>query len=92
MEENIVQVRKGAAVVAFDENKVLLVRNGEKSGHTTGVYGLPAGSLKEGEEYVDAAAREFNEESGLNTEKRYLVKLPTFYEAELKRKDGQKKF
>jgi len=92
MTENNIPVKKGAAVIAFKDGKVLLVSSGEKSGHASGVYALPSGSLDENESYIDAAAREFEEESGLKTETKYLVKLPTFYEAELLRKDGLKKF
>lgn len=83
---------KTSSVVVFDNNKILLVKAGERSGHSTGIYGLPAGRLKENESYEDAAIREFNEEAGLFTTSEYLIKLPTFYEAELERKDGLKKF
>jgi ADP-ribose pyrophosphatase YjhB (NUDIX family) len=79
---------KSVAVVIFRGDEVLLVRNGPSSDHPTGKYGLPAGKVKvEVEEsWEEAAIRECEEESGLKPER--LVKLPTFYEAELERKDG----
>ncbi len=84
--------KKGSAVVVFNDDKVLLILSGKASGHANGVYALPSGSVDEGETYEDAAIREFNEETGLKTDHKYLLKLPTFYEAELERKDGLKKF
>ncbi|MFA5895133.1 MAG: NUDIX hydrolase [Candidatus Shapirobacteria bacterium] len=80
---------KSVTVVILDGDKVLLVKNGESSDHPTGVYGLPAGKVDEGETWEGAAIRECEEESGLKPTK--LMKMPTFYEAELPRKDGSTK-
>ena len=91
MKENNVFI-KTSAVVAFQKNKVLLIKSSKNSGHLTGMYSLPAGRLENNETYVQAGVREFEEESGLKTEEKYLVKLPTFYKAELKRKSGSRKF
>ena len=82
-------VTKGVATIIFDGDKVLLVKNGISSNHPTGVYGLPAGTVEENEEWEVAAVRECQEESGLTPLK--LIKLPTFYEADLPRKDGTAK-
>jgi 8-oxo-dGTP pyrophosphatase MutT (NUDIX family) len=83
---------KSVFVVAFDRSKILMVKAGEKSGQTTGIFGLPAGKLDKGESYIQAAKREFNEETGLSTDLKYLTRLPGFYTAELERKDGLRKF
>jgi ADP-ribose pyrophosphatase YjhB (NUDIX family) len=78
-------------VVVIEDGKVLLVRNGNSSDHPTGIYGLPAGKVDDGETWEEAAARECFEESGIRPIK--LIKLPTFYEADIQRKDGSlKKF
>lgn len=82
-------VTKGVATVIFKGDLVLLVKNGISSNHPTGVYGLPAGTVEENEEWEVAAVRECMEESGLTPLK--LIKLPTFYEADLPRKDGTMK-
>lgn len=80
---------KSVTVVIFEGDKVLLVKNGSSSDHPNGVYGLPAGKVDEGETWEEAAVRECREESGLSPLR--LLRLPTFYEAELPRKDGTKK-
>lgn len=77
-------------VVVLNEEKVLLVKHGDMSGHITGTYGLPAGRVDEGESLEDSALRELKEESGL--EGFDLQKLPKEYTAVLQRKDGEKKF
>lgn len=73
--------------LAFNDNKVLLVRHGEAAQHLTGVYGLPGGRLDEGESLLDGAAREFQEETGLIPDKTSMQQLPTVYQADLPRKD-----
>ena len=75
--------------LAFNGNKVLLVKHGEAAHHLTGVYGLPGGRLALGEGLLDAAAREFQEETGLVPEKSTMKKIPTIYEAEILRKGGE---
>jgi ADP-ribose pyrophosphatase YjhB (NUDIX family) len=83
---------KSVAVVAFKADKVLLIKSSETSGHLTGIYSLPAGRLEKDETYIQAGLREFEEESGLKSKEEYLIRLPTFYKADLKRKSGSKKF
>ncbi len=75
--------------VAFQNNAVLLVEHGEKAHHLTGVWGLPGGRLDEREGLIDAAAREFEEETGLVPDKESMVQLPTIYEGDIKRKSGE---
>ena len=83
--ENII---KTAGVLVFLENKVLLVRHGEKAGHLNDTYGVPAGRLESGESTIDAAVRELFEETGLITAIENLIKLPIEYTAAIERKDG----
>lgn len=78
-------------VVILDGNKVLLVKHGEAGNHITGTYGLPAGKLEENEEYIDAAIRELQEETGLIADKKDLILLPTEYRATLEGKNGPRK-
>lgn len=73
--------------VALNGSKALLVKHGEAASHLTGVYGLPGGRLDEGEKFIDAAAREFQEETGLVPDKTFMQQLPTIYQADLPRKD-----
>ena len=80
---------KSVTTIIFKDNKVLLVKNGISSDHPTGVYGLPAGRVNEGETWEGAAMRECWEESGLKPKK--LIKLPTFYKADIVRKNGETK-
>ena len=84
------QAIKSVATIIFKGDEVLLVRNGVNSEHPTGKFGLPAGRVENGESWEEAAKRECYEESGLMPLK--MVKLPTFYEADLERKEGKKHF
>jgi ADP-ribose pyrophosphatase YjhB (NUDIX family) len=81
---------KSVAIIIFKGDEVLLVRNGRSSDYPTGKYGLPAGKVDKGESWEEAAARECFEESGLRPKK--LVKLPTFYESDVERKEGKKHY
>ena len=76
-------------IVVIQNNKVLLVREGEKSGHLTGAYNTPAGRIEEGESPIQAAVRELKEEAGLETEVKYLIELPKKYTADIERKGGK---
>jgi|GEM_PF-1127894 len=82
----------GACVVVIRNGKIAMVKNGKDSKHLHNTYGLPAGTVDFGETYEQAAVREMYEESGLVTTVDKLVKLPTHYEALLKRTDGDKWF
>lgn len=75
--------------LAIKNNQVLLVKHGEAAHHVLGIYGLPGGRLDEGESLLDGAAREFQEETGLVPEKTSMIELPTIYEADILRKNGE---
>lgn len=75
--------------LAFNGSKVLLVKHGEAAQHLTGVYGLPGGRVDGDESLLDAAAREFEEETGLVPEKTTMVSLPTIIKGEIPRKNGE---
>lgn len=79
-------------IVAFKDEKVLLVKHGEAASHVTGTYGLPAGRFEEGETDIQAAKREFEEETGLNINEEDLHEIPgNDFEATMKRSDGTEK-
>jgi len=78
-------------VLVFRNNlqEVLLVKHGEKAGAETGIYGLPAGRIEEGESAIEATVRELKEETGLKATQENLIELPyDFGVNELKRKSG----
>ena len=76
-------------VVALQNNKALLVRSGDASGHITGTYGLPSGRVGEGETEIGAAAREFTEETGLDVSEKDLIEFKNnTFTADIPRKDG----
>jgi len=76
------------SAAAFKGSEVLLVKHGEAAHHITGVYGLPGGRLEAGESLLDAAAREFEEETGLIAEKDSMEQIPSTFDATLQRKGG----
>lgn len=76
-------------IVVLKDNQVLLVQEGEKSSHLTGVYNTPAGRIEEDETPIQAAVRELQEESGLIATEADLVELPKKYTADIKRKSGE---
>lgn len=77
------------AGLAIKDNQVLLVKHGEVAHHLLGVYGLPGGRLDEGESLLDGATREFQEETGLIPNKSSMIQIPTIYEADIPRRNGE---
>lgn len=78
-------------ILIFRNNlkEVLLVKNGEGSGHPTGIYGTPAGRIDQGETATQAAVRELKEETGLEALEKDLIRLPyDFGVTEILRKKG----
>lgn len=76
-------------VVAINNGHALLVKHGEKAEHLTGVWGLPGGRLDGDESFFDAAVREFEEETGLIPDIGSIIKLPTVFQGDIKRKSGE---
>ena len=80
---------KSVGVVAISDNKVLLVQHTDEADHLTGTYGLPSGRVEPNEAEIDAAHREFTEETGLHVDARDLAEFPNnYFEASIPRKDG----
>ena len=86
MDEKIVPC---VGIVIIEDNKVLLIKHGDKAGHVNGVYGFPAGRFEKGESDKDCALRELKEETGFVSNKESLFKLPKEYIATIKRKKGE---
>lgn len=78
-------------VVIIDGNKVLLTKHKEEAEHLTGVYGIPAGRIEEGETLIQAAIREVAEEVGLKIREEDLMPIDKTYEAKIEREDGKTK-
>jgi 8-oxo-dGTP diphosphatase len=77
-------------IVAFKDDKVLIVKHGEGSGHINGIYGLPAGRLNEGETLLNAAVREFTEETGLIARPENFSEFKgNVFSAKIPRKNGK---
>ena len=81
---------KSVGVVAISEGKVLLVKHAEKAEHVTGIYGLPGGRPNDGESEIEAAHREFCEETGLSADARDFAEFSgNEFEASIMRKNGK---
>lgn len=79
---------KSAGILVFNNNKVLLVKHGEKAGHLTGVYGIPGGRFSENEDEKTTAIRELKEETGIEVSLSNLKDYPgNLYTARIKKKD-----
>lgn len=77
-------------IVAFKDGKILLVKHEEGSGNINGVYGLPAGHLDKGETLLEAAVREFSEETGLIAKPENFSEFEgNIFYAEILRKNGK---
>lgn len=74
----IVEHSGGACVLYVENGKVLLVRQ-YRYAYGESIYEIPAGKLNEGEDPMQAAARELEEEAGIQAEKFELlfVNYPT---------------
>lgn len=76
-------------ILIIRDESVLLVKHGDGASHVTGVYGLPAGRLEEGETKKQAAVRELQEETGLiaadDSLEEFSIDIPY---ADIPRKDG----
>ena len=84
-----------AGVVAFgkDMQSVLLVKHTKKAAHQTGIYGIPAGHIDEGETAIEAAARELSEETGIViTNLNILIPVDALYTATIETKKGLKTY
>ncbi|MBI2031955.1 MAG: NUDIX hydrolase [Candidatus Levybacteria bacterium] len=87
------EIIPSVAVLIIKNGKVLLVKHTEKAGHLTGIYGLPGGRLDLGEDEIEAAKRELEEETGLQTTIDNLLDFPgNLYITDLERKDGIKTY
>jgi len=69
MNENIIP---SVGVLIIEDNKVLLVKHGNKAGHINDIYGLPAGRFEKGEGDEDCTLRELKEEGGLNSKRIFV--------------------
>lgn len=84
--ENLVP---SVGVVAIKDSGILIIREGENSGHLTGMYGLPSGRVNADETEQEAAAREFTEESGLTADTKDFKEFEgNYFVADIPRKDG----
>lgn len=83
--------KKGAGIILIEDNKVVLVRAGEKSLHLNDTVALPGGHVEWDETEEQAARREFTEETGLIAGA--LEEFPGNYiEDMIVRKDGKIEF
>jgi len=76
-------------IVAIQGGRVLLVKHGVAADHLTGVWGLPGGRLSGSESLLDAAVREFEEETGLILTRESMLQIPTVYQGDINRKNGE---
>jgi 8-oxo-dGTP pyrophosphatase MutT (NUDIX family) len=95
MNQSPTTVTPTAGVVAFtkDFKSVLLLKHTQKAAHKTGMYGIPAGHIDEGEESIETAIRELEEETGIRIlNKNILIPVGTIYTATIETKFGLKTF
>lgn len=76
VKREVVEHRGAAAMLAFDENKKLILVNQHRFPHGY-VLEIPAGTLEKNEEPIKCAFRELEEETGYRAKK--MTPLITFY-------------
>ena len=70
-------------VLAYDRDRVLLVRHTGASPHSVGKYGIPGGRLQEGESEKAACIRKLCSETGFMITENDLVEMPKIYSANI---------
>ena len=84
------KITRTVGALVFRDSAVLLVQHKEAASFLTGTYGLPSGRIKESESEKEAAVRELQEETGLNTITDDLIEYPdNLYHASIERKGGE---
>lgn len=73
-------------VVIIKNNRVLLV---VKDNHPKHSYQLPGGQIEPSETPAEAASRELEETTGLVSQAKYLIKIPTEWEAIIEKDYGK---
>ena len=76
---------KIAGVVVKSEGKVLLVKRSEIAGKYPNFWAVPMGHVESGEKFIEAAAREFQEETMLDIDSDSLVYLDTLKDTKYNR-------
>lgn len=85
------EVRKGAGALLIHDGKVLLVRAQNGSKQLNGTLAFPGGHVEDGETELEAARREFQEETGFIADD--LIDFPgNLIQANIERKDGPVEF
>jgi ADP-ribose pyrophosphatase YjhB (NUDIX family) len=83
------QIIPSVAGILIRDGRILLVRHEKQALHLTGMYGLPGGRITDGENDIEAIAREFKEETGLSVIKKdFLHFADNYYVAKIPRKGG----
>ena len=75
VKREIIEHRGAAAILAFDENRVILVKQ-HRFPHGY-ILEIPAGTLEKGEDPIQCALRELEEETGYRAKK--MIPLISFY-------------
>lgn len=73
-------MQKSATIACINDNKLLLLRRGPTANWKAGMYCLPGGKLKSGENLKDGGLRELFEETGIVTYRDNLTPVAIDYE------------